>query len=120
MHKIQGIYFPPKDIQMSPKQCFPLLSQWWDQCRSTSAFTNTGITRAISSPSGINPRLPRASKTTPLTRNPQLPSIFLGASEVGVVLCLGRGRRVRFDVLGAEERKPLVTTESTVWKLKVA
>lgn len=114
MHKAQGIQFPPKDIQMSPKQCFPLLSQWWDQCRSTSAFNNTGITWAISSPTSINPRLPRAAKTIPLTRNPKLPSVFLGASEVGVVLCLGRGRRVRFVVLGAEERKLLVTTESIV------
>jgi hypothetical protein len=31
-----------------------------------------------------------------------------------VVLGLGRGRRVRFDVLGAEERKPSVITKFVV------
>lgn len=34
-----------------------------------------------------------------------------------MVLGLGRGRRVRFDVLGAEERKSLIITKSVVPKL---
>lgn len=58
---------------------------------------------------------PKLLGLTPLTRNPHLPN--LGASVVGVVLGLGRGRRVRFDGLGAEERKPSVTMEFVVQKL---
>lgn len=56
---------------------------------------------------------PKLLGLSPLTRNPHLPSLAWGASVV-VVWGLGRGRRVRFDGLGAEERKLSVTTDSVV------
>lgn len=85
--------------------------------RSFCAFTHIECTWAVSASTGINPRLPRAARTHSFNENPHLPGLNRGASGVGVVLGLGHGRRVRFDVLGAGERKLSVTIESVVQEL---
>lgn len=72
------------------------------------------------STTGAIPDSPQLQGRSPLMRNPHLPGLVWGASGVVVVLSLGRGRRVRFDVLGAEERKPSVTSEFVVQQLWVA
>lgn len=61
--------------------------------------------------------LPQSCYKSPCDQKLNLPGLVRGASGVVVVLGLGRGRRVCFDVLGAEERKSLIITKSVVQKL---
>lgn len=106
MYKAQGIQLP----HMSPQVMFSFANSMvgfsTDHLLPSPILGSYGLSLQPLASIPDSQELPRL---TPLTRNPQLPGFVWGASVVGVVLCLGRGRRVLFDILGAKERKPLVT-----------
>ena len=126
VHKRVDPYVEGRVFSNRTSPCHPLItfsfanSTGRSSSRPFHAFTHTGLTRATTPTAGSIPDSPEPQGLSPLIRNPHLPSLVRGVSGVVVVLSLGRGRRVRFDVLGAEERKPSVTSEFIVQQLWVA
>lgn len=112
--------FSYRRVPPTPSSHFPSLTWWGKQQQVISCLYPHRAPMGYHSTTGATPGSPELQGHSPLTRNPHLPGLVWGASGVVVVLSLGRGRRVRFDVLGAEERKPSVTSEFVVQQLWVA
>lgn len=125
VHKRVDPYVEDRVLSYRTSPCHPLIifssanSTGGSSSRPFRAFTHIGLTWATPRTAGSIPDSPELQRLSPLMRNPQLPGLVWGASGV-VVLSLGCGRRVRFDVLGAEEREPSVISEFVAQQLWVA
>ena len=126
VHKRVDPYVEDRVLSYRTSPCHPLItfssanSTGGSSSRPFRAFTHIGLTWATPRTAGSIPDSPELQRLSPLMRNPQLPGLVWGASGVVVVLSLGCGRRVRFDVLGAEEREPSVISEFVAQQLWVA